>query len=184
MKTKILITFVFLLGMLQIAAFAQNNDEGDKISKKELIEAEISLDPKLTPQELENLKEAVKGAPRDAVPVEPDPRALPHEIVPEGVNYLAPDNAMPVDEDEKAMQTHSFILNQENENVQQEAKGSATISQELPEKSVEVTNYRNITGPQEQAPGQQPTVPNSGYPKGNSEQPPGEKTPDRPGKQY
>lgn len=173
MKTIRLIIVVVILSVSYLPVVGQNsiqttNDKGHGL--------DLVSDPKLTQADIDMLIEASKGAPVNAEAVKDD-RLPSEEIITEGVYYLAPANAEPIDY-EAEQKREIELLSSEPAEVQKEASESVIITQELPEKSVEVTNYRNISGPREQAEGEQPTVPNTGYPKGSSEQPLGEKVPE------
>jgi len=178
MKTKKLVAVALMLSASYISVTGQNGNVVTE-EKSTAFHLEIPDDPKLTQADIEMLMEAAKGAPAKAEPVKDDraPALSEEQVKAEGVYYLAPANAEPVDV-EAEQRRERELLTSDAGNLQTGASESVIITQELPEKTVGVTNYREISGPQDQAPGQQPTVPNTGYPKGNSEQPPGEKTPD------
>jgi len=173
MKTKILIIVVVILSVSYLPLVGQNsiqtiNDKGHGL--------DLVSDPKLTQADIDMLIEASKGAPVNAEAVKDD-RLPSEEVITEGVYSLAPANAQPIDY-EAEQKREIEIFSSKPAEVQTDASKSVVVTQELPEKLVEVTNYRNISGPKEQPPGEQPTVPNTGYLKGSSEQPPGEKVPE------
>jgi hypothetical protein len=173
MKTKILVIVVVILSVSYLSVVGQNSIQttNDKDHGLDLVS-----DPKLTQDDIDLLIEASRGAPVNAEPVKDD-RLPSDEIITEGVYSLAPANAEPIDYEAEQKREREQLSSKPAE-VQTDASKSVVITQELPEKSVEVTNYRNFSGPKEQPPGEQPTVPNTGYPKGSSEQPPGEKVPE------
>ena len=175
MKTKILIIVVVFLSVSYLTTIGQTRilTTDDKAPVYHL---ETPDDPKLTQADIDILIEAAKGAPVNAEPVKDD-RSLSENGKVEGAYHLAPSNAEPVDYEAEQKRERQLVDNRSGE-VQKEVSESVIITQELPEKTVEVTNYRNISGPKEQTEGEQPTVPNTGYPKGSSEQPLGEKVPE------
>jgi hypothetical protein len=175
MKTKILLIVVIILSVSYIPVMGQNSLQNAD-DKKPDTGLDFAVDPKFTQADIDMLVEAVKGAPVNAQPVKDD-RLPSEEQMPEGVYTFAPANAEPIDyEAEQQREREQFSISPEE--VKKETSEPVEITQELPEKTVEVTDYRNISGPMEQPDGIQPTVPNTGYPKGSSEQPPGEKTPE------
>jgi hypothetical protein len=175
MKTKILIIVVIILSVSYTPVMGQNSSPttNDKNPDSGL---DVAVDPKFTQADIDMLVEAVKGAPVNAQPVKDD-RLPSEEQMPEGVYTLAPANAEPIDYEAEQQREREQVSISPDEG-KKETSEPIDISQEIPEKKVEVTNYRNISGPMEQPDGIQPTVPNTGYPKGSSEQPPGEKAPD------
>ena len=175
MKIKILKILVIILSVSYLTVVGQNSIQTTD-DKDPAYGLDFATDSKLTQADIDMLIEASKGAPVNAESVKDD-RLPSKDLITEGVYYLAPAKAEPVDYEAEQKRERELLSSKPAE-VQNEASESVVITQELFEKPVEVTNYRDISGPKEQPKGEQPTVSNTGYPKGSSEQPSGEKAPE------
>lgn len=135
--------------------------------QQQAVDAAISMDPKLSAEEIEQLKIAVLGAPAKAeLAIDPKEESQPEVVA-------APWKAEPIQEEENREPTIPV------ESVQMHQTSSTpTQAGTQPEggKSEQVINYRNITGPPTQPePEKSGTVKNYRAINGPNTQPEGDK---------
>jgi hypothetical protein len=98
MKTKILIAVVLMLSVSSQLLKGQTNNEVTN-EKSPASHFEIPDDPRLTQADIEMFMEAAKGAPTKAGHVQDDRAISEEKLKAEGVYYLAPVNAEPIDDE-------------------------------------------------------------------------------------
>jgi hypothetical protein len=175
MKTKLITIYLLVFGGMHFMATAQERQDGSGLADQQKAVVEIPDDPKFTPADIEMLMEAAKGAPKNAEQVV-DERALPHEIPSDGIYYLAPADAEPVNEEEEHQRW--LLDNQEMMNLSKILDAGSVQTeheQTIPELQGPFEAVRINDGQSEQPHGEiPPYVPEETRPR-PAEQPVGEK---------
>lgn len=137
---KLLIICLFAIIGNWTTVYSQENVPMEKpvltVEQQQAVDAIVAMDPKLSAEEIENLKLAVMGAPVDAEPIS-DPKL----DTPPDESVHAPWKAEPIEERDDVF----------SKPVEQPLKQTAQTGQQPePAKSENVVKYRQTNGPAEQ----------------------------------
>jgi len=156
---------IFLLTLMCNVNTAYSQDNGTsrekpvlKADQQQAVADITAMDPKLTAEEIENLKLAVIGAPTNAEPIDDNRMDNPPDV-----SVHAPWKAEPIEQREDvfqqagvqptsaaAVQTGTQPEPSKSNSINNNRKINGPADQPQPATSENVTNFRNTNGPQNQ----------------------------------